>query len=655
MFATIATRSPSRPHPAADPTDRGRAWLARLFAGDFAFPTITPAPLPPAARPAAESDALGRAAGCRDLFVVHADPAAGERFIAELVCAGPGRALVLTPDSAAADRVAERLLKAGAGVIRALADDENPTRPSAVVSAATSAALGVGAAEAARRAAVAALTAAEQRMAAFAVVSKAVARLVEVTESLARLDAAAAARAAALDSVTAAVAEEAAGRAPGTLADRLAALRAAHDAQLAGLTEACDAARRLADDKGAEVANLRLQHTAAATKSGFFGRLFSKPKAGCDADDLKKLLDAAEAELAALAAAAAAKQADLDAKSAALAADREKAVADELAARRAVAEAALAESEGERARARAEAAALNKVITAAVPNDDHAAAARELAAARDRAAEAGRAAPDILARATADLRAVVGTPGCLADPLFAAFAADPPFDLLVLDRAEELPETEFPRLARLAERWVLVGDAAPRDDFRPANGRPPRPGRGAETFVSRVARLLDRETWAAEGDRLVCRLVHLSAEQRRHLTREPLADRPEIELRFSAAEEPLLAEIAFPGATTVPDAKNFLFHTLNEVLLRPCGEAAWSHAPDAITATFPAADGPGGAWVELEPGVREKVCGFGLFAYTAAVSFDPHAGWDADRAAAWLALRMPPPPIGRFAALPRSR
>jgi hypothetical protein len=207
---------------------------------------------------------------------------------------------------------------------------------------------------------------------------------------------------------------------------------------------------------------------------------------------------------------------------------------------------------------------------------------------------------------------------------------------------------------------VLVGDAVPRNEPRPAfngNTRPPRHGRSIEvSFVARLAKLLDRETWTVEGERLVCRLVHLTPEQRRAVTREPLADRPEIELRFTASDaEPLLAEIAFPGMTAITAAKSFLFHTLGEVLLRPCGEFVWKHAPEQITAAWPAADvGRDANWIDLEPGVREKITGAGLFAYTAAVSFDPSAGWDAEKAAAWLGKYLPPPAISRFAAVPRA-
>lgn len=654
MSATIATRPP-RSHPTADPADRGRALLARLFAGDFPFPSVPVCPPPSGDRSAAEHDALSRAAGCRDLFVIHADILAGERVIADLVRASADRVLILTPDPVAADRLAERLLTSGVPVIRALADDDNPTRPSAAVSKVTSAALGVAQAEQTRRAAAAALAAAEKRISAFAVVSKAVARLVEVNESLKALDADVTERAARAARVEADVADEASGRAATSFTELLAARKTAHDIKLAELGERRTVARKAADEKEAEVTVLR-QHAAAANKSGFFARLFSKPKPAAEVDEIKKSLPAAESELAALTATATALQTEFEALSASGRAEREKLIADELTVRRSAAESALQAAEAERARAQAEVAALNKAISAAVPNDDYTAAAGELTAARERAAEAARSGPETLARATAEVRAVIGTPRCLdADPIFAAFTADPPFGLLVLDRAEDLPEAEFPRLSRQAERWVLIGDTAPRDEPRSINSRAPR-GRPADIpFACRVAKLLDRETWAPEGDRLVCRLVHLSPDQRRNLAREPLADRPEIELRFTTDDEPVLAEIAFPGSTAVPAAKSFLFHALGEIRLRPCGEVVWAHAPDLITATWPVADAPRSEWVDLEPGVREKVTGVGLFAYTAAVSFDPAAGWDAERAAEWLGTHLPPPPIGRFAAVPRSR
>src|SRR5581483_12201267 len=60
MPVTLATLSPDRPpadHP-PPPTDRGRAWLARLAAGGPALPAVVPAALPPADRGPAEHDAV---------------------------------------------------------------------------------------------------------------------------------------------------------------------------------------------------------------------------------------------------------------------------------------------------------------------------------------------------------------------------------------------------------------------------------------------------------------------------------------------------------------------------------------------------------------------------------------------------------------------
>ena len=651
MSAMLATRPLPRTPPAADP---GRAWLARLFAGDFPFPAIPAAPLPPGDRTAAEHAAVARAAGCRDLFVVHADPIAGERVIVDIArSAAADRVLILSPNPAAADRVAERLLRCGVPVLRALADDENPLRPSPLVSKATSAAVGTARAEQARREAASAVAAAEQRVAAFAVVAKAVARLAEVNDRSKQLDAEFANRTARRDRVE----HEVRGETDTPLAAALAELATDHGDATARLTADLHAATAGHAEKAAALAKLKEQYAEAVRKPGLLSRLFGgKPKPGApDPAELESQVHALEAEVAARAADL---QAQADAAATGFAAGRETLVAAEVATRRAASTSALAAVGDERSRARAEAAALNAVISAAVPGEDHATAERQLAAARERAAEVARAAPEEIARAVAEARVVVGVPNCLGtDPVFAALPDDPPFGLLLLDRAEELPESAFPPLSRLAERWVLVGEALPREDRTPLNGapRPARNGRPVEPpFVVRLAKLLDREPWATEGDRLVCRLAHLTPDQRRGTTREPLADRPEIELRFTSFDgDPLLAEIAFPLATAVPVAKTFLFHELGEVLLRPCGDLVWVNAADAITAGWPAADGPDAVWIDLEPGVREKVAGAGPCAFTAAVSFDPAAGWDAETAAAWVAKHLSPS-AGRFAALPRA-
>jgi hypothetical protein len=236
-------------------------------------------------------------------------------------------------------------------------------------------------------------------------------------------------------------------------------------------------------------------------------------------------------------------------------------------------------------------------------------------------------------------------------------ALTPPFDLLVLDHAEEMTEPDFAGLSPLAGRWALAGDASLPDLPRPLangngrarSGRPPEP-----TLVARLARLLDREPWAAEGDRMVFRLVHLAVGQRRDLSCEPVLDHPHVELRMATdAGDPVLAEIAFPAVMPVAEAKSFLVAQLGEVLLRPCGECRWHRTPDRLTACWPAVEDGPAAWVDLGDGVREKVTGTGPAAFTAAVAFDTAAGWDEAAAEAWLAARVPAPSVGRVAALPR--
>lgn len=632
--------APREGHPVTDPGDRGRSWLARLLAGDPDLCAFLPLPLPPGDRTAPEHSAAARAAACPDLFVAHADPAAGERLICEVATATPERVLILSPNPGAADRLTEELLRRAVAVLRALGDDENPVRASPLVSRVTSAALGLGRAAQLRREAATALAAAEARVAAFAGVSKAVARLNEVTEALARLEPELADLTARRDRVEADLRAET----DTPFAQALAKLDAGHAEAVARSADELKAATAARDEKAAALEQARHIHAEALRKPGFLSRWFTgKAKPGAtEPADLEKQIQAMEVEAAALADRVRELQAASETENTTHATAREGLFAAELAARRAAGGAATAAAETERTRARAEVAALNKVISAAVPGDDYAAATTALAAAREKVAEAAKAGPAVPARV------VVGTPGSLsADPVFAPNQGEPPFGLLVLDRAEELTEGEFPWLAKLAGRYLLIGHAIPPEERR---GRAPEP-----TFAARLARLLDRETWAAEGNRLLCRLAPPAPAQRRTLTREPLADRPEIELRFTETDaEPLLAEIAFPWNMPVAEAKRFLIDSLGEVRLRPCGEVQWEHTPEAIVACWPAADAAAGEWVELEPGVREKVVGTGPFAFTAAVCFDLSADWDADRAAAWLDARLPGPSASRFAALPRT-
>jgi hypothetical protein len=279
-----------------------------------------------------------------------------------------------------------------------------------------------------------------------------------------------------------------------------------------------------------------------------------------------------------------------------------------------------------------------------------------LAAARERLDDLSRNSDATVRRLLTEGRIVVGKPGSLeSDPALKGFDPEngPAFDLLVLDQAEQLTEPIFANLSRLAGRWVVAGDAAVPQDYKQNGSR----NSGRPAFLARLARLLDREPWNLEGDRLVCRLAHLTPEQRKHITREPLIDHPHIELRLADDEngQAVLAEVAFPASTPIAEAKRFLIRETENVLLRPLGECIWHKTDGRLSACWPATEtSTEEAWIDLDPGVREKVIGLGPAAYTAAIDFDAAAGWDPEKAEAWLAARVPAPSSSRLAVLPRT-
>ena len=578
------------------------------------------------------------------------DPVVGERVIAELARLASEPVLILSPDPAAADRLAERLARHGA--VRALADDENPIRPSPIVAKLTSNALGSGKVEQWKREAAEALATSEARLAALD-------RLEELAPGLEALEAdlteLAARRGRFEDDARAATDRESVARS--------VRLRAAQVSPSPHWMRELEIVPVELEKNEAELGDLRQQHAAALAaatkKSGFLARLLGKaPSTVADPAPLSTRIHILESEVAVLRARHAESLAEFDKL---VNAERDRLVGEKIAALSNQMEPRRLELTTVRDRLRGERDDLSRRFR--LDAATRAAAEQELAAARARLTEL--AAPDLPRNLLARAGLVIGTPGSLqCDPVFAALAANgSPFALLILDRCEELTEADFARLATLAARWVLVGEALARPERHPprppvGNGKPGRNGRALEpSFAARLARLLDRETWTREADRLVCRMMQvLTPTGRQPLTREPLLDRPEIELRFAIDDngEPAVAEVAFPATTPIAEAKAFLFHQLGELLLYPCGEHLWEHTHLSLAARWPAAEHASvePVWIELEPGVREKVACTGLSAFTAAIEFDPAAGWDRDRADAWLARHLPRDSASRFAMLP---
>ncbi|HUR53622.1 MAG TPA: hypothetical protein VMZ71_05805, partial [Gemmataceae bacterium] len=409
-----------RPHgrtstdtPTPPPADRGRAWLTRLFAGDFAFPAVQPADLAPAARPPAEFDAAARAVGCRDLFVIDApERPSRERVVADIArnAALKGeRVLVLSPDPTAADRVVEMLTHGPAvSVVRALADDENPYRPSPAVTRLTSANAGAAHADKVIREASSPAASVEAKLAPITTLGTILADLRERAVRFEQIEAE--------RSALAADAE-----------DSPASLRAEHEAALARLTaerESLCAKRR---EKETDLAATRQHCTEAAAgakKTGFFARLLGKGKAvGADPAELERHAVELEREIKELAAHEAKLGGECDHAATAFAAERDRLCEArrverdaKLAALSAEADATTAVFRGHRAAFEAAGFAapwptVHSVDTGRAALDAaRAAAEHDVLATRDRAAELTSTRADIVREFLAGVRVVVGTP-----------------------------------------------------------------------------------------------------------------------------------------------------------------------------------------------------------------------------------------------------
>jgi hypothetical protein len=241
------------------------------------------------------------------------------------------------------------------------------------------------------------------------------------------------------------------------------------------------------------------------------------------------------------------------------------------------------------------------------------------------------------------------------------------FDLLVVDEAQALSEANLLAAARRARRWVLVGEppvdvpVAPSARPAPARSRSALPRPAFERLWNALhadpRRLPVR--WHLAGDRLVCSLRPLLGEQERWLQREPVFDRPEIELGIVAPPQqgPQVVEVSFPASTPLEDARAYIFRELEELAVEPAGLSAdWCEDELAITLLFdPAAERRS---VCLGAGVCEHLVGTlpadGAVGWkTAALEFDRAAGWDLSRAQAWVEERLGLRDMGRTTVLAR--
>lgn len=634
---------PLPPH--VGPHDRPERFLARLFAP-------LAAPLPPFDAVGGEfPGVVATAVGCPDLFLI-ACPAGSNRteLIADVAaasgCAVTGRTLILVRSPASADALVAKLA------------ERYPTEPFAIVgrAAAPGESPSDTEVEAVRRRIAADLEAAEFRLAALDAVPELASAARELAVRLAEIPQHADRVLAERSAIAARVAAEAEGSVASAFADGVRELASRHATALAEIDAKARQANQDLLAKQREMAALREQIAALAVPKpgtgvvGFLKGWFAKDDGPSRLPELEAKLAATEAacrELDAVLAGFAAPRAECDAS---FAAERESLIRNEVACREAEADSELADLAAERDRAHVDLAGFATQIAALGPtlSDEPTTAdldrvVAETASFRERtAADAGFArewlaqltanAADLAERFLSQIRIVVAPTTAIGhDPLLSRCEEfGPPFDRLIVADAETIPESEFLAAARLASRWILVGDPSappPR-----VSGRGPRP---APPPFPRLWHRLHRPAWVVENGGLVARLADVP---RSALRPEPLADRPDIEVRF--AESPTgdltLAEVRFPAGWTVASAKQFLAAELGEIRLAPLGRLRWHESPDEIRACWPSVDGRSAVEVDLGQGIRETLAGTGSHARTAAVAFSRAEGWTQESAAAWL-------------------
>ena len=209
---------------------------------------------------------------------------------------------------------------------------------------------------------------------------------------------------------------------------------------------------------------------------------------------------------------------------------------------------------------------------ATVLDAELATARRELEFARAWAEQVRTRTDDVVREACERIQVIAGPlAGIGADPTAAAQA---PFDLLVIDDADTLTEADFADAARLARRWVLIGEPA---EIPSGRQRGPRPD-----LFGRLSAALRHEIWTHEGPRLVCRLYPVRGADRRRLECEPVVDAPHIEVRLFTPPggDPTLAEVAFPADIPPLTAREYLVRELGEVTYEPrTRTGGWEETP----------------------------------------------------------------------------
>jgi hypothetical protein len=245
--------------------------------------------------------------------------------------------------------------------------------------------------------------------------------------------------------------------------------------------------------------------------------------------------------------------------------------------------------------------------------------------------------------------------GLAADPHFGDRAAagasgTVPFDLLIVEDADQVTDSELLRAARRASRCVLVGQSP----WEPTEGEARERTQPPTSAFGRLWELLHCDprrlpyAWVKEQERWCCRLRPVAPDQRQWLESECVADHPDIELRILTLprSQPMLAEVVFPLSMTIDQAKEYIFRELQELAVEASNHSLrWLEETNRLVLRLADCQLTHHHSVALERGVSERLSSRATSADCASASlnacqtccleFDRTSGWDRPQAEKW--------------------
>jgi hypothetical protein len=245
------------------------------------------------------------------------------------------------------------------------------------------------------------------------------------------------------------------------------------------------------------------------------------------------------------------------------------------------------------------------------------------------------------------------------------------FDLLILEEAHQVTESEFAAAARRARRWILIGEPRSELESTATPRKVVRTGVPRPSFFERLWHNLHADprrlpvSWMRREGRLHCRLRSFSPSEEKWIESEPVVDRPDIELRILSIphQTPRIVEVLFPAGMELDEAKRFLFQESEELAVQTHGHSLrWSETATEVILELADRNDAEATTLHLAHGVRECIARLpanrgamdGIDRHTCSLSFAVADGWTRTRAETWIEERLGLRSLGRTVRLTAS-